>query len=50
MYIYKYSCWENPMDRGTWSATVHRVSKIQTQLSEHTQCVLNSIKYCSYSV
>ena len=23
----QYSCLENPMDRGTWRATVHRVSK-----------------------
>ena len=28
----QYSCLENPMDRGTWWATVHRVSKSQTPL------------------
>ena len=28
----QYSCVENPMDRGTWQATVHRVAKSQTQL------------------
>ena len=28
----QYSCWENPMDRGAWWATVHRVAKSQTQL------------------
>ena len=28
----QYSCLENPMDRGTWRATVHRVAKSQTQL------------------
>ena len=28
----QYSCLENPMDRGTWWATVHRVSKSQTWL------------------
>ena len=27
-----YSCLENPMDRGAWQATVHRVAKNQTQL------------------
>ena len=27
-----YSCLENPMDRGAWWATVHRVAKSQTQL------------------
>ena len=29
-----YSCLENPMDRGTWWATVHRVTKSQTQLKQ----------------
>ena len=29
----QYSCWENPMDRGAWWATVHRVAESQTQLS-----------------
>ena len=28
----QYSCLENPMDRGVWWATVHRVAKSQTQL------------------
>ena len=27
------SCLENPMDRGAWQATVHRVTKSQAQLS-----------------
>ena len=34
----QYSCQENPMDRGAWQATVHRVAKSQTwlkQLSTH---------------
>ena len=29
----QYSCPENLMDRGAWWATVHRVTKSQTQLS-----------------
>ena len=29
----QYSCLENPMDRGAWWATVHRVAKSQTQLN-----------------
>ena len=29
----QYSCLENPMDRGDWRATVHGVTKSQTQLS-----------------
>ena len=28
----QYSCLENPMDRGAWWATVHWVTKSQTQL------------------
>ena len=28
----QYSCLENPVDRGAWSATVHRVSKSRTRL------------------
>ena len=27
-----YSCLENPMDRGAWWATVHKVTKSRTQL------------------
>ena len=30
----QYSCLENPMDRGTWRATVHGVTKSWTQLSD----------------
>jgi len=26
----QYSCLENPMDRGAWQATVHRVAKSWT--------------------
>ena len=32
----KYSCLENPIDRGTWWAVVHKVTKTQTRLSMHT--------------
>ena len=28
----QYSCLGNPMDRGAWQATVHRVAKSQIQL------------------
>ena len=40
----QYSCLENPIDRGAWWATVHRVTKNQTWLSQwarthtHTLC------------
>ena len=29
----QYSCWDNPMDRGAWLATVRRVTKNKTGLS-----------------
>ena len=32
-YPCQYSCQENPMDRGAWRATVHGVTKSQTQLT-----------------
>ena len=36
------TCLENPMDRGAWQATVHRVAQIQTLLSTHTHiCTIN---------
>ena len=28
----QYSCLENPMDRGAWQATDHRVTKTRTRL------------------
>ena len=32
----QYSCLENPMDGGTWQATVHGVSMSRTRLSDFT--------------
>ena len=32
--ILKYSCLENPMDRGALQATVHGIAKSQTLLSD----------------
>ena len=29
---FQYSCLENPMDRGVWRVTVHRVTKSRIQL------------------
>ena len=34
--LLQFSCLENPMDRGDWWTTVHRVAKSQTQLSNRT--------------
>ena len=39
--LLQYPCLENPVDRGTWWAAVHRVSKSRTRLkhlSTHTFC------------
>ena len=33
---HRYSCLENPMDWGAWSAAVHGVTKSQTWLSDLT--------------
>ena len=33
-YPFQYSCLENPMERGTWWATVYGVAKSWTQLSD----------------
>ena len=30
----QYYCLEKPMDRGAWQATVHRLTKSQTQLKQ----------------
>ena len=30
----QYACLENPMDRGDWQASVHGVTKSQTQLGD----------------
>ena len=31
---FQYSCLENPMGRGAWQATAHRVAKSQTPLKQ----------------
>jgi len=38
----QYSCLENLMDGGAWSATVHRVAKRQTRLNDFTFNVLRA--------
>ena len=48
----QYSYLENPMDRGTWWATVHRVTQSQTQLSDYStdlqKCKI--ISWCCFKV
>ena len=38
----QYSCLENPMDRGVWWTTAHRVAQSQTGLKELTTSTLLS--------
>ena len=38
----QYSCLENPMDRGDWLATVHRVTKSRIQLKQLSMSHLDS--------
>ena len=33
-YSFQYSCLENSMDRGAWWATIHGITKSQTQLND----------------
>ena len=37
----QYFCLENPMFGGAWSATVHRVTKSRTRLSNFTSLLLH---------
>ena len=37
----QYSCLENPMDRGPWWATVHMVTKSQTNEAKHSSVLLH---------
>ena len=46
----QYSCLENPMDRGAWWATVHRVSKSRTRLSDFTFTFLHHSFFIHSSV
>ena len=49
----QYSCLGNPMDRGAWWATVHGVTKSQTQLNEcmhtHTYTYTHTHTYIIYT-
>ena len=37
----RYSCLENPMNRGAWWTRVHGVAKSQTQLKDWTRMTIN---------
>ena len=40
------SCLENPMDGGDWWATVHRVTKSRTRLSDYI--TIQVVYYCTF--
>ena len=46
----QYSSLENPMDRGAWRATVHRVAKSQTRLKQLSMHVLFRVPLLGYLV
>ena len=43
----QYSHLQNPMDRGTWWATVYGVTKSQTQLKQLSMHTLHHSKFCT---
>ena len=43
----QYSCLENPMDEGAWWATVHGITKSQTQLSDFTSLHFITYEACN---
>ena len=45
----QYSCLENPMDRGAWWATVHRVTKSWTRLKRLSMHACTHIRYLNGS-
>ena len=42
---FQYSCLENPMEGGAWSAIVHGVAKSRTRLSDFTFTFFHCFKY-----
>ena len=45
---FQYSCLKNCMDRGTWQAIVHDITKSQTRLSDYTLPVVDT-QVCSFN-
>ena len=42
----EYSCLENPVDRGTWKATVHRITESDTtEALEHARILTDMYTY-----
>ena len=47
---FQYSCLKNPMDRGTWWATVHRITKSWTRLKRLNMHILIVITFRHYQL
>ena len=45
---FQYVCLENPMDRGAWQATIHRVARSQTQLKQQGMHIYLVNSYFTY--
>ena len=43
----QFSCLENPVDRGAWWATVHKVIKSQTRLKQLSTHIHTGVSDCS---
>ena len=43
----QYFCWENPMDRGAWLATVHRVTK-ELDMTAFKHTCMHAHQYSHY--
>ena len=46
----QYYCLENPMDRGAWWTTVHRVTQSQTGLKQLSTHVVNHKMHVSFLI
>ena len=44
----QYSSLENPVDRGVWWATVHRVAKLELDVAEATEHAFMHTQKCYY--
>ena len=47
--LLQWSCLENPMDRGAWQATIHRVAQSQTLLKQIALTHAIHINKCTYA-
>ena len=43
----QYSCLENPMDRGAWQATIHRLQRVRHDCATNTHTHLSSVQFSS---